>query len=158
LRLRRSFLGGCCSIITSRSPPRYPRKRLINRLNRSTILDSEITKGLYVVRAVSTNRASRCLRSLTILPSGSARDLPSSGRFGLPPVRERAQPPILNDYRNIGEGLWERFTAVEKGQFSSVRSLMKYCRLSCTRAISDCVLFSRLARVLVRARISGLGG
>jgi len=60
-------LGGCCLIITPRSPWRYRRKRLIKRLNRPAISDSEKQPRISTRRAVSTNRASRLLRSLPIL-------------------------------------------------------------------------------------------
>ena len=46
---------------------------------------------------------------------------------------------ILNDYRNIGEGLWERFTGGREG------TIWYYRRLS---AIFDEVLPGRLAREL----------
>jgi len=67
LRWPCSFLVGCCLIITSRSPRRYRRKRLIKRLNRPAISDSEKQPRISTRRAVSTNRASRLLRSLPIL-------------------------------------------------------------------------------------------
>jgi hypothetical protein len=83
-------LGGCCTIITPRSPPRYPRKQLINRLNRSTILDFEINQELL--------GSDKQGFAVPPQPNDSAF---LNGRIGLPQVRERAQPPILNDYREL---------------------------------------------------------